>query len=617
VYLCHPDGFVGVCNSVMANKLFGWAPGEGKLLPKAGEDDDFVPDEIFGSRSAAASTASPLSLGTDDPDYIPEDLFTPAAPAESVTVAVEESFSTPAPDNPFSPAVFEDALPARAFEDVASPPPVEKPYFTAIEDTRPVLEREPEPEPITSLTALTAKTIAALELEPITEDPNYPAEEPASTPPAKASVFKPFPVAPPIPPLPLPPPTAALPDERPSVSKPEAAATPAREAALPTNTPMMRTTSRKDPPRAATSLPSPLDGLLRLAASLGASRLYLSANAPPSVRVAGVMQPLMNGLVLSPAEIETLLVSLALSTQGGTRASLAATQWSFDLPDVGNVRCTTFRDSRGPGAVFRIVSADRVIEEPASLSLDIQTLTVEPDGLVIVAGPRGSDKHIVIRALVELISRSRKAYIINVQREPGVPAQGDASFVSQREARGLDEILDVARAALQEDPDVLVLEEVRSAPLMNLAFNAAASGQLIIAGFTAPCANAAIARIIDLFPTEEARQVQLALAQNLRGVVGQVLVPKISGGHVAARELMLNTTAVSSVLAAGKIEHLGAAIAAGRQQGMVTLGDALLDLVQNRVVSPADACRQAPDPVAFIDELKRLGVDTSFVKQID
>jgi len=216
-----------------------------------------------------------------------------------------------------------------------------------------------------------------------------------------------------------------------------------------------------------------------------------------------------------------------------------------------------------------------------------------------------------------MISRTRKAYVIHVQREPGIPTIGEGSFVSQREARGLDEILEVARAALQEDPDVLVLEEVRSAPLMNLAFNAAASGQLIIAGFTAPSANAAIARIIDLFPTEEARQVQLSLAQNLRGVVGQVLVPKIAGGHVAARELMLNTTAVSSVLATGKIEHLGAAIAAGRQQGMCTLGDALLDLVQNRVVSGADAYRQAPDPVAFIDELKRLGIDTSFTKQID
>ena len=446
----------------------------------------------------------------------------------------------------------------------------------------------------------------------------YPAEEPVwTTQPSKPPEFKPFPVAPPLPPLPPPPTTASLPDAPPPAPAPAVAATPPGQAALPTDTPMIRTTSRKDPPRDAISLPSPLDGLLRLAASLGASRLHLSANTPPSVRVAGVIQPLMNGLVLGPKEIETLLVSLALATQGGTRASLTATHWSFDLPDVGNVRCTTFNDSRGPGAVFRIVSTDRVAAEPVGLSLDIQTLTVEPDGLVIVAGPRGSDKHTVIHALVELISRTRKAYVIHVQREPGVPASVDGSFVSQREARGLDEMLDVARAALQEDPDVLVLEEVRSAPLMNLAFNAAASGQLIIAGFTAPSANAAIARIIDLFPAEEARQVQLSLAQNLRGVVGQVLVPKMSGGHVAARELMLNTTAVSSVLATGKIEHLGAAIAAGRQQGMCTLGDALLDLVQNRVVSPADAYRQAPDPVAFIDELKRLGIDTSFVKQID
>jgi twitching motility protein PilT len=594
VYLCHPDGSAGVCNSVMANNAFKWTAGEEEDTPKPSADDDFVPDDIFASGSAATKSESPaVGLTSDDADYIPEDFFSPVAQVESTSLLpVEEPF----------PASVPDPEPVSTIAELQAEP-------ESFLETEP----EPEPEPIATLTELQPKTIATLKLEPITEDPEYPAEEP---PPAKAPVFKPFPVAPPLPPLPLPSTTASLSDAKPPVQKP-VAATPPRQAALPTNTPMIRTTSRKDPPRTAISLPSPLDGLLRLAASLGASRLYLSANTPPSVRVAGVIAPLMNSLVLGPTEIETLLVSLALATQGGSRASLTATHWSFDLPDVGNVRCTTFKDSRGPGAVFRIVSTDRVVEEPVGLSLDIQTLTVEPDGLVIVAGPRGSDKHTVIRALVDLVSRTRKAYVINVQREPGVPATGEGSFVSQREARGLDEILDVARAALQEDPDVLVLEEVRSAPLMNLAFNAAASGQLIIAGFTAPSANAAIARIIDLFPTEDARQVQLSLAQSLRGVVGQVLVPKISGGHIAARELLLNTAAVSSVLAAGKIEHLSAAIAAGRQQGMVTLGDALLDLVHNRVVSAADAYRQAPDPVAFIDELKRLGVDTSFVKQID
>ena len=584
----------------MANKLFGWAAGEEQSTPKASADDDFVPDDIFGSPSATTTSSSSAGLTADDPDYIPHDVFEPAAPAETAAT-VEEPFFAPVEESLITP--------------------VEEPFHAPLEERfRPPIEEVflvPELEPITTLKALTPGTISALDLEPITEEPLFPAEEPKWTAPAKALEFKPFPVAPPLPRLPLLSTTGSLPDDPPPVAKPEVAAPSPRHAALPTETPMIRTTSRKDPPRSAVSLPSPLDGLLRLAASLGASRLYLSANTPPSVRVAGVIQPLMSGLVLGPVEIETLLISLALATQGGTRASLAATQWSFDLPDVGNVRCTTFKDSRGPGAVFRIVSTDRAVEEPDNLSLDIQTLTMEPDGLVIVAGPRGSDKHTVVRALVELISRSRKAYVINVQREPAIPTHGEGSFVSQREARGLDEILDVARAALQEDPDVLVLEEIRSAPLMNLAFNAAASGQLIIAGFTAPSANAAIARIIDLFPTEDARQVQLSLAQNLRGVVGQVLVPKMAGGHVAARELMLNTPAVSSVLAAGKIQHLGAAIAAGRQQGMLTLGDALLDLVQNRVVAPADAYRQAPDPVAFIDELKRLGVDTSFVKQID
>jgi twitching motility protein PilT len=539
-------------------------------------DDDFVPPDIFGPASSADRsnpTVAPPGLAVEDADFVPADIFESSQPGGEAKAAS----ASPSPETHVEPAAVETPQPAAPIRSVALP-----------DEQVPISDR------------------------PVT----VPKAERWQPPVTAPEGVKPFPVAPRIPPLPLPPPASRSKVKQPANAKAAVGASSSRQAPLQTKTPMIRTTSLRDP-SGATQIPATIDDLLRLAASLGASRLYLSSNTPPSVRIGGVVQPLVSAPALAPSEVQTLLVSLALASQGSSRGTLALTQWSFELQDVASVRCLTFNDTRGPGAVFRIVPIDRVAEEPAGLSLDIQTLAVEREGLLIVAGPRESQKHALIGALVELVNRTRQAYVITVQRELSAPNRGEGSFVSQREARGLDDMLNVARTALQEDPDVLVLEEVRSAPLMSLAFDAAASGQLIIAGFTAASASAAVQRIVDLFPPEQSRQVQLSLAHHLRGVVGQVRLPKIEGGHVSARELLLNTPAVSSVLATGKAEHLAAAIAAGRPQGMIPLCDVLVDLVQNGVVAGADAYRQAPDPVGFVEELKRLGIDTSFVKRID
>lgn len=421
------------------------------------------------------------------------------------------------------------------------------------------------------------------------------------------------PPAPTLPPLSSPPSarplSKPLPDPEPAV----VSAAPGLTASL-AATPMMRSSNRYEPPGADTShAASSVDHLLQLAASLGATTLYLSSNTRPSVRIDGEVRPLDGTPVLGPNEIETLLVSLVLTHHGATRGALTLSEWSFDLQDVGRVRCMTFRDGRGPGALFRIVRGEGAAVDQVELSLDIQALAVEREGLVVVAGPRASGKQAAIGSLVDLVTRTRRGYVIAVQREVTVLSEAEGSFVSQREARGgLTDILAVARAALQENPDVLVLEEVRSAPLMDLALDAAASGQLVIAGFTAPNASGAVERILDLYPPEQARHVQLALAQHLRAVVGQVLLPKIGGGRIVARELLLNSPAVASVLAAGKIAHLATAIAAGRNQGMVPLSDVLVDLVRTGVVSATDAYGQAADQTGFLDDLQRLGIDTSF-----
>ena len=526
-----------------------------KRFARTAADPDGTWDDI-----ASELSPSGLAQGEDDKDIVPSDIFN-------------------ASDRGNGPGQLDtddaDFIPADIFQPVGSQ------RETAI---------EAEPAPV---------------FEPVIE-----LREPRA--------IMPFPVAPPLPPIlapsPIVPEATQQPDPEPAV-----VAVVPTPPALPTHTPMTRTTRRYEPPPAGTSdVPSEVDHLLRLAASLGASALYLSSNMRPSVRIDGAVKPLEGTATLDPAEIETLLLSLVLSQHGAAPELLTLKQWSFDVADLGRVRCMTFHDSRGPGAVFMMAPVENPLDERAGLNLDIQALAVEREGLVIVAGPRDSGKHGLVGALVDLHSRARQAYVITVQRGLSAPNDGEGSLISQREALGgLEDMLGVARAALQENPDVLVLQEVHSAALMNLAFDAAGSGHLVIAGFTAPSARSAVDRIIDLFPPEEARQVQLSLAHHLKGIVGQVQVPKTGGGRVAARELLLNTPAVSSVLAAGKAAHLAAAITAGRKQGMVTLCDALVDLVQNGVVAAADAYRQAPDQVGFIDELKRLGIDTSFVHRLD
>jgi twitching motility protein PilT len=277
----------------------------------------------------------------------------------------------------------------------------------------------------------------------------------------------------------------------------------------------------------------------------------------------------------------------------------------------------SFRDHRGPGGVFRIMPMRPVTVEQLGLSREIQALAMEPEGLVLIAGPRSSGKRTLIAGFVDLINRTRRDHVITIEREINIVHERAGSFISQREARGgLDDMVAVGRAALREDPDVLVLEELRSAALMNLALDAAASGQLVIGGFPAHSASGAIDRIIDLYPPEYRRQVQLSLSQNLRGVVAQVLLRKNRGGRLAAREVLLNTPAVASVLAEGKTSQLPLTIEGGRKHGMVPLNDALVGFVQNGVVDAREAYRRSPDRAGFLALMNRQGIDTSFVERL-
>ena len=380
--------------------------------------------------------------------------------------------------------------------------------------------------------------------------------------------------------------------------------------------PLTRTLPRGEtPPPLADQALAGLDRLLRLAAARGASTLFLSSDTRPSIRVDGEVQALESTPMLGPNDVESLLLTLMPDRNAEALRTGATTEWICDFPDLGRVRCMSFRDHRGPGGVFRIMPTRAVTSQQLGLSPEIQALAGETEGLVLVAGPRSSGKRTLMSALVDLINRTRRAHIITIEREINVVHDRASSFISQREARGAGEMIDMARVALREDPDVLVLESVRSAELMTLALDAAASGRLVVCGLPAHNATGAIDAIIDLFPPDTRRQVQISLAQNLRGVIVQVLLNKIAGGRLAARELLLNTPAVAGVIAEGKTSQLPLVIEGGRKHGMVPLNDALAGFVQSGAVDVREAFPRSQDRAGFLATLQRQGIDTSSVER--
>jgi len=461
--------------------------------------------------------------------------------------------------------------------------------------------------------------------------------------PAHGPVPPPVPAeAPPSPPEPhtaptlAPPPPATRPVDTPAaarasaagpplapVSKPTPAPAPAPPRDLPPAVvlPLSRSPIRPDPPPRVTPQAPPrhlgIGRLLRTAAARGAASLYLMAEARPSIRIDDEMFVLDSEPPLSTPEVEALVLELAPSGSREALAGGSTAEWVCELPDVGRVRCLSFRDQRGPGAVFRLIPTRLVSADQLGLSRDIQSLCGERDGLILVAGPRLSGKSTLVSAFVDLVNRNRSDYVITLETEIKFVHENRKAMVSQREVRGDVEVMaSSVRSALRENPDVLVIDDMRNAEVMGLALEAADSGHLVIASVTAHTTMTAIARLIESAPIERQTHIALALSETLRGAVAQVLLRKSGGGRVAARELLLNTPSVAALLAEGKVGQLSLAIDSGRKYGMVPMNDALAAFVQSGAVEAREAYRKAYDRVAFLEQLRRDGIDTSFVERL-
>jgi twitching motility protein PilT len=355
---------------------------------------------------------------------------------------------------------------------------------------------------------------------------------------------------------------------------------------------------------------------LRAAAARGASTVYVVAQSKPMIRVDGEIGPLENEPLLTAADVDRLVLELAPPRRRDALQN-GPVEWLCDVPQIGRVRCLTFRDHRGPGVLFRMFPPRAVSAEQLGLTSEVQALCQQSDGLVLVTGARASGKSTLLNAFVDLINRTRSDHVITIESQIGFVHESRRSFISQRESRGdVEMAATFARAALHEDPDVMMIEDLKSADLVSVALEAAESGRLVLASVPASSTIGALERLIEVFPADRRAKARASLATALRGVIAQVLLRRVTGGLVAAREILLNTPAVSQLVLEGKLFQLPVALDSGRLHGMVPLTDSLAAHVREGTVQVAEAYRKALDRAALVALLKREGVDTSFAERL-
>ena len=350
-----------------------------------------------------------------------------------------------------------------------------------------------------------------------------------------------------------------------------------------------------------------IDTLLKGMAQVGASDLHLATDEPPRVRVDGAMRTLSQK-TLPLATMRELLREIASDDHWAEYEETRDTDFAYALDGVGRFRANYFRTIGGPAAVFRLIP-DRILSaSELGLSEAILRLCTLRKGLVLVTGPTGSGKSTTLAAMIDHVNQTRAEHIITVEDPVEFVHPNKRCLVSQREVgthtRSFGSAL---RAALREDPDVILVGELRDLETTSIALEMAETGHLVFATLHTTTAAKTVDRVIDQFPAEQQEQVRAMLSTSLKGVISQTLLKKKAGGRVAALEVLLVTGAVANSIREGKTHQIALAMQTGKQLGMRELNDALMERVLQGVVEPREALSKAVDRDALHKELLRHG----------
>ncbi len=356
-----------------------------------------------------------------------------------------------------------------------------------------------------------------------------------------------------------------------------------------------------------------IEDLFRVLVESGGSDLHLRTGEPPMLRRHGELvredRPPVAG-----ERLEAMLASIMSPRDVSEYREANDVDWAYEMEGLARFRCNAARDRLGPMAVFRIIPTTIRSADDMGLSREVQNLCYLTKGLVVVTGPTGSGKSTTLAAMVDLVNRTRTDHIITIEDPIEFVHQSKKCLVTQRQVglhtRSFKQAL---RAALREDPDIILVGEMRDLETVSIAIETAETGHLVFGTLHTTTAASTIDRIIDQFPADRQSQVRVMLSESLRGVIAQTLCKKIGGGRVAAREVLLSIPAVSNLIREGKTFQIPSIMQTNRRTGMITLNDALIDLVDNKLVEPKEAYMKAVEKAGFAATLKARRHDVSFL----
>ncbi|MFK7912394.1 MAG: type IV pilus twitching motility protein PilT [Pseudomonadales bacterium] len=339
--------------------------------------------------------------------------------------------------------------------------------------------------------------------------------------------------------------------------------------------------------------------LLAFSAKQGASDLHLSAGLPPMIRVDGDVRRI-NLPPLEHSEVHSLIYEIMNDKQRKDFEEFLETDFSFEVPGVARFRVNAFNQNRGAGAVFRTIPSKVLSMEDLGMGQVFQTISMVPRGLVLVTGPTGSGKSTTLAAMIDYVNDNRYDHILTIEDPIEFVHESKKCLVNQREVHrdthGFNEAL---RSALREDPDIILVGELRDLETIRLALTAAETGHLVFGTLHTTSAAKTIDRVIDVFPAEEKDMVRSMLSESLEAVISQTLLKRATGGRVAAHEIMIGTPAIRNLIREAKVAQMYSAIQTGSALGMQTLDQHLHDLLGKRTITRDVAREKAKLPDSF------------------
>ncbi|MBL7002595.1 MAG: type IV pilus twitching motility protein PilT [Gammaproteobacteria bacterium] len=336
--------------------------------------------------------------------------------------------------------------------------------------------------------------------------------------------------------------------------------------------------------------------LLAFGVKQGASDLHLSAGLPPMIRVDGDIRRI-NVPEMDHKEVHDMIYDIMSDKQRKDYEEFLETDFSFEIPGLARFRVNAFNHNRGSGAVFRTIPSKILSLESLGAPKIFKDISDYPRGIVLVTGPTGSGKSTTLAAMVDYKNDHDQGHILTVEDPIEFVHQSKKCLVNQREVHrdtlGFNEAL---RSALREDPDVILVGEMRDLETIRLALSAAETGHLVFGTLHTSSAAKTIDRIVDVFPAAEKSMVRSMLSESLKAVISQTLLKKIGGGRIAAHEIMIGTPAIRNLIREDKIAQMYSAIQTGQNLGMQTLDQNLKQLLAQGLVSKDEAKKKAANP---------------------